>query len=111
MAQKHLEDYYRLRTLTAQLSSESEPVMSAFMQFQEQALVSGALSGHIKALMALGMVIALHGHASIATYVYNALQAGATRNEILETIGLALLMGGAPAVADGSEALEALNQF
>jgi alkylhydroperoxidase/carboxymuconolactone decarboxylase family protein YurZ len=39
------------------------------------------------------------------------LKAGATRDEILEAIGVAVLMGGAPVIAYGSEALDALNQL
>jgi len=111
MAQKYLEEFYRLRTVTAQLGSESEPIMSAFTEFQGRALASGAVSNHIKALMVLGMAIALRCHDSIGAYVHDALQVGATRNEIVETIGLAILMGGAPAVAAGGAALEAVNQF
>jgi hypothetical protein len=40
-----------------------------------------------------------------------ALDAGATREEILESIGVAILMGGGPAAVYGSEALEALEEF
>jgi alkylhydroperoxidase/carboxymuconolactone decarboxylase family protein YurZ len=111
MAQRHQEQYYRMQALAEQLGSESENVMAAFVEFQERVLATGALSTHIKRLMALGMAILLRCDDYLATYVHDALKAGATRNEILETIGVAMLMGGAPAVAYGSEALEALNQF
>jgi alkylhydroperoxidase/carboxymuconolactone decarboxylase family protein YurZ len=47
----------------------------------------------------------------MAYYVLDALRAGATRQEITETIGVAVLMGGGPAVMYGAEALEALAQF
>jgi len=43
--------------------------------------------------------------------VCDALSAGATEEEILETIGSAILMGGGPAVMYGCEAWEALKQF
>jgi AhpD family alkylhydroperoxidase len=111
MAQTHVDQFYRMQALTEQLGSESEPVMSAFNEFQERVLATGALSQHLKRLMVLATAIALHSDGCLATYVHDALKAGATRNEILETIGVAILMGGAPAVASGCEALEALNQF
>ena len=111
MASKHVEQYYRIQSLAEQLGSESAKVMAAYVTLQQEALASGALSNHIKQLMTLGIAISMRCDESIAMHVHNALQAGATRNEILETISVAILMAGAPAVAYGSEALEALNQF
>lgn len=111
MAQRHPEQYYRIHALTEELGSESEAVMAPFMEFQARVLATGALSQHIKQLMALAIAIASRCDDCIAAYVHDALKAGATRNEILETIAVAMLMGGAPALAYGGEALEALNQF
>jgi alkylhydroperoxidase/carboxymuconolactone decarboxylase family protein YurZ len=47
----------------------------------------------------------------IAFHVHGALKAGATRQEVLETIGVALMMGGGPASVYAAEAYEALGQF
>ena len=47
----------------------------------------------------------------IAYHVHDALRAGATRTEVLEAIGVAILMGGGPATVYGAEAIEALDQF
>ena len=44
-------------------------------------------------------------------HVCDRLCAGATREEIQEAIGVAVLMGGGPAMVYGSHALEALEQF
>jgi len=41
----------------------------------------------------------------------NAVDAGAGREEIMETIGVSVLMGGGPSVMYGCEALQALDQF
>ena len=43
--------------------------------------------------------------------VHDALEAGASREEILETIGVAIVMGGGPSLMYGAEAYEALDQF
>jgi len=43
--------------------------------------------------------------------VSGSLPAGVTRREILETIGVSMLMGGGPATMYGCEAFEALEQF
>jgi len=39
------------------------------------------------------------------------LKAGATRSEIAETVGVAVMMGGGPAVVYGCQALEAVEEF
>jgi alkylhydroperoxidase/carboxymuconolactone decarboxylase family protein YurZ len=38
------------------------------------------------------------------------LKAGATKEEIAETIGVAVMMGGGPSVVYGAQALEAVGQ-
>jgi AhpD family alkylhydroperoxidase len=62
-------------------------------------------------LIALSIAIAVHCNGSIDFHVHYALNAGASRQEILETIGVAILMSGSPSMVFGCEALEALNQF
>jgi AhpD family alkylhydroperoxidase len=111
MASRHLEQYIWMQALTENLGSETEKFMPAFMEFQDQVLATGALSNHIKQLMALTIVIVMRCDKCIDTYVRDALKAGATRDEILEAIGVAMLMGGAPVIAYASEALDALNQL
>jgi AhpD family alkylhydroperoxidase len=111
MASRHLEEYIWMQALAEQLGSETEKFMPAFMEFQDQVLATGALSNHIKQLMALTIVIVMRCDKCIDIYLRNALKAGATRDEILEAIGVAMLMGGAPVIAYASEALDALNQL
>ena len=48
---------------------------------------------------------------AISSFVHDALKAGATKEEIAETIGVAVLMGGGPSVMYGCEAYEAMEQF
>ena len=71
----------------------------------------GVLDTKTKELIALGIAIAIRCDGCIAFHVCDALSAGATEEEILETIGSAILMGGGPAVMYGCEAWEALKQF
>lgn len=47
----------------------------------------------------------------IAFHVPDAIKAGATYEEIVERISVAILMGGGPSVVYGSQALEALKEF
>jgi alkylhydroperoxidase/carboxymuconolactone decarboxylase family protein YurZ len=40
-----------------------------------------------------------------------AIEAGVTRDQMLETIGMAIYMGGGPSMLYGAQALEAYDQF
>ena len=89
----------------------SPEIMSGFQKLHQAATSEGALGAKEKELIALGIGIAVRCDGCIAFHVHDALEAGATKAEIADTIGVAILMGGGPAVVYGSAALEALEQF
>jgi AhpD family alkylhydroperoxidase len=105
------EYYQRLQKLSAKLARELRSPMSAFAQLNAAATAEGALSAKIKQLIALGIGVTVRCDGCIAYHVHDAIRAGATRPEIMETIGVAILMGGGPSMVYGCEALEALEQF
>lgn len=110
--EKTYPDYYHhLQSLMVKLGNELPGPLSGFGQLHRHAVADGALSTKIKELIALGIGIAARCDGCIAYHVHDALKAGATRKEIVETIGVAILMGGGPATVYGAEAFEALNQF
>ena len=110
--EKTYPDYYRhLQSLMAKMGNEIPGPMSGFGQLHRHAVADGALSTKVKELIALGIAIAARCDGCIAYHVHDALRAGATRKEILEAIGVAILMGGGPAAMYGAEAFEALEQF
>jgi len=112
MAIKDYPDLYsQLQGLIARLGAEVPEAMRGFGQLHKGALAEGALSKATKELIALGIGIVVRCDGCIAYHVHDALKAGATRQEVLETIGVAVMMGGGPAVVYGAEALEALDQF
>jgi AhpD family alkylhydroperoxidase len=105
-------DYYEnLRKLSGKLARELRSPMSAFFQLSGAAMADGALNGKTKQLIALGIGVTLRCDGCIAYHVHDAIRAGATRQEIMETIGVAVFMGGGPSMVYGCEAMEALDQF
>ncbi len=94
-----------------QLGQELPGPMSGFARLHKKAVEDGALSGKVKELMALAISIAVGCEGCIAYHVHDAVAAGATRAELLETIGVGLLMGGGPASIYAAHALEAVDQF
>jgi AhpD family alkylhydroperoxidase len=75
--------------------------MAGFPEMHGGALTDGALSTSIKELMALAISIADRRDGCIAYHVPDALKAGATKEEVTESIGVAILMGGGPASCTG----------
>lgn len=100
-----------LQQLAGKLGKEIPSPMAGFASLHKGALADGALTKKFKELMALGIGIAARCGGCIAFHTHGALKAGATRPEVLETIGVAILMGGGPAMMYGCEALAALDQF
>ena len=111
MNKNYPEYHQQLQQLMGKLSQEIPNTMAGFGQLHQQAIASGSLSTKVKELIALGIAITVRCDGCISYHVHDALQAGATNKEIVETIGVAVLMGGGPAVIYGSEALESLKQF
>lgn len=111
MAKNFPEHYDHMRALMGKLGQDIPETMGAFAKLHHASATDGVLSSQCKELIALGIAIAVHCDGCIAFHVHDALQAGATRDEITEAIGVAVLMGGGPSVMYGCEALEALEQF
>ena len=105
------ELYARVQETMNNYSQASPDTMKGFMSLHHAASSDGALSAKTKELIALAIGIAVRCDGCIAYHVHDALEAGATRDEIVDTIGVAILMGGGPSVVYGSMALEAVEQF
>ena len=102
---QHLEE--RL----AQLGSELPGPMTGFARLHKKAVEPGALDAKTKELMALAISIAVHCEGCIAYHTHDAIRAGATRAELMETIGVALMMGGGPASIYAAHTMDAMEQF
>ena len=61
--------------------------------------------------MALAIGIAVHCDGCVAFHTKMAHQHGAGRDEVAETVALAVSMGGGPAAVHGADALRAYDQF
>ncbi|MDR3372470.1 MAG: carboxymuconolactone decarboxylase family protein [Ancalomicrobiaceae bacterium] len=86
-------------------------VMKAFSGLAQAALQPKSLDGKTKELIALAIGVAVRCDDCIAFHVKAALQQGATKDEILETLGMAIYMGAGPSAMYASHALAAYTQF
>jgi len=107
----YLEVHQHLEERLTQLGRELPGPMSGFARLHKKAMEDGALSSKAKELMAVAISIVEHCERCVAYHVHAAVAAGATRPELLETIGVAILMGGGPASVYAAHTLDAMDQF
>jgi len=111
MTTNYVEYHQHLEKRLVQLGQELPGPMSGFARLHKKAVEEGVLPAKIKELMALTISIVVKCDGCIAYHVHDAVAAGATRAELLETIGVALMMGGGPASIYAAHALDAIEQF
>ena len=100
--------------LTAQLRNlrgGAPEVMKAFAGMAQAAVAPKALDSKTKELIALGIAVAIRCDDCIGFHVKAALQHGATREQVLEALGMAIYMGAGPSVMYATHALDAFAQF
>lgn len=107
------KDYYENNSSAMKPVRASMPEMiKGFGALHQAAMKPGALSPLEKELIALGIGIAVRCENCIYAHVKAAVSAGATREQVLEAAGVAVLMGGGPTytyLPRVTEALEALG--
>ncbi|GBD44944.1 hypothetical protein HRbin40_02440 [bacterium HR40] len=84
---------------------------AAFRELVRATGSDGALTHRHKELIALGIAIATRCEGCIVFHTRALVRLGASREEILETIGVAIEMGGGPASVYGAVALECFDQM
>lgn len=100
-----------LQSRLIRLGRELPGPMGGFVSLHKAATDDAKLSTKTKELIALGIAVAIRCDPCIGYHVHDSLTAGATRPEILETLGVAVMMGGGPAAMYACDALVALEQF
>jgi AhpD family alkylhydroperoxidase len=100
-----------LSTLLRDLRGGAPEVMKGFAGMAQAATAAKALDAKTKELIALGIAVAVRCDDCIAFHVKAAVQQGASREEIMETLGMSIYMGAGPSVMYATHALEAFTQF
>jgi AhpD family alkylhydroperoxidase len=111
MTTNYVEYYKHLEERLIQLGQELPGPMSGFARLHKKAVEQGELTAKTKELMALAIAVAVRCDGCIAYHVHDAVKAGATRAEMIEMIGVAILMGGGPASMYAAHAMDAIDQF
>ncbi len=111
MAKSYKEINQDQRQFGSAYRKASPDTMNAFLALHKAAMVEGAVSIKHKELIATAISIAARCDGCIGAHVAAALKAGATKQELIETIDVAVLMGGGPAIIYGTQALAAVEEL
>jgi AhpD family alkylhydroperoxidase len=111
MSTHYIEYHKQLEERLTELGRELPGPMSGFARLHKKSVEDGALPARVKEMMALAVSIAVGCEGCIAYHTHDAVAAGATRAELLETIGVGVMMGGGPGSIYAAHALEAIEQF
>ncbi len=84
---------------------------NAFIALAQTAFTGGEVDRKHKELIALGISVAINCEACMEHHVGEAINAGASEQQILECIDVAIEMGGGPATASARFALKALEYY
>lgn len=93
------------------LRKELPEVMTAFGGLSQAATKDGAIDKKTKELIAMALAVAARCDGCIGFHSQALVKLGVSREELLETLGMAIYMGGGPSLMYAAEALEAFEQF
>jgi len=81
--------------------------LEPWIQIRSRVITDGALPRKVKELILLGINLVRRYPSGIETHMRGALDAGATKQEVMEAIATAIISSAAPALYNGPRALKA----
>ncbi|NHJ84104.1 MAG: carboxymuconolactone decarboxylase family protein [Asgard group archaeon] len=91
------------------LINNCKKVYRKFTELEEETFAKGILEKQTKELIALGISINQNCESCMEWHISQALKEGASKEQIFETIGVAIEMGGGPATVASRFAIKALE--
>ncbi|HSV27893.1 MAG TPA: carboxymuconolactone decarboxylase family protein [Sedimentisphaerales bacterium] len=88
---------------------QAAPIMSGFGSLFSKCMAAGAMTVKEKELVAVGIAVALRCEPCIFAHAKKCLEAGATREQIIEAAGVAVVMAGGPAYMHVTAVIDALD--
>lgn len=95
----------------SKMRKEIPDVMNGFNALAQAATKDGALSKKTKELIALALGVASRCDGCIGFHTQSLIKLGVTREEFLETLSMAIYMGGGPSLMYAAEALKAFEEL
>lgn len=95
----------------AKLRKELPDAMAGFSTLSLAATKNGILDKKTKELIALALSVALRSDDCIGFHSQILVKLGASREELLETLAMAIYMGGGPSLTYAANVLSAFEEF
>jgi len=95
----------------AKMRKEIPEVMTGFSSLAQAASKDGVLDKKSKELIAIALAVANHCPGCIGFHSQALVKLNTSREELLETLSMAIYMGGGPSLMYAAEALEAFEEF
>ncbi|MGY6709205.1 MAG: carboxymuconolactone decarboxylase family protein [Rhizobiaceae bacterium] len=111
MAKDFVQLNQTVRTDGRMLAAAAPDTMKAFGALGRAAYASGALDTKTKELISFALSVAARCDGCLAYHGSRLAELGASREEVVEAIGVAIQMGGGPSVVYAGEALRAFDGF
>jgi len=111
MSNKFTQVTKDISTQLAKMHKEMPEVMAGFSALGKAATKEGVLDKKTKELIAMALAVANHCPGCIGFHSQTLVKLETSREELLETLGMAVYMGGGPSLMYAAEALEAFEEF
>lgn len=93
-----------------QMRNSAPDVMQAFAMLSASATKEGVLDKKTKELIALALGVAAHCDGCIGFHTHTLVKLGASKQELIEALGMAVYMGGGPSLMYAADAITAYDQ-
>ncbi len=105
-----IEDIKKQRKIAhSRLLALKSKVYKKFLEMEQATYIDGALSKKEKELIAIGISTVINCESCMQWHITKAAESGATYQEVLEAIEVAIEFGGGPATVSARFALEVLE--
>lgn len=111
MSKSFKEITKHVATNMGKLRKDIPDTTQAFTSLAMAATEDGVLDKKTKELIALALAVGSRCDACIGFHVKALIRLGATREEVTETLGMCIYMGGGPSMMYAAEAIAAFEEF
>ena len=110
MAKDYIEITKDFSSSLVKLRAEAPEMMKGFSDLASAATKDGVLDKKTKELIALALGVAARCDGCLGFHTQALVKLGATKQEVVETLGMATYMGGGPSLMYAADALSAFEQ-
>jgi AhpD family alkylhydroperoxidase len=106
-----IDQIIRLRKKAHSYYSKKSKVYKSFVEMENNTYIDGAISKKNKELIAIGISVVINCESCMEWHIKQAIDDGATQNEIIEAIEVGIEMSGGPGTVSARFAMSVLDYY